>query len=184
VDVTLTALAGFEIEFEVRVVVGDFGDVGEGGFAQWCAAEVGMEDYAGGVNDGAERELRAAVKDGGDLLLEGCEFEVESFGWELSGGDAVAQAGEGDADNVQNATAAVGLNEGFNPWSEEEFVDGGQAAIEFVVSRFLGRVGFHALARLRFVVSHPLRKHREMEGGAQLCLLIQELAAFKTYLTT
>jgi hypothetical protein len=80
VDIAAAAFTGFEIELEVGVAAGDFADVGEGGFAQRRAAEVGVEDDTCSVDDGAEGVLRAALEGCGDLCRKGAELGFKSLG--------------------------------------------------------------------------------------------------------
>jgi len=61
-----TAFAGFEIEFDGGVASGDFGQGGDGGFCEGRSSEAGVDDDAGGVDDGREDGAVYFVKKGGD----------------------------------------------------------------------------------------------------------------------
>ena len=53
-NVALTALAGSEIEFQVGVAARDLSDMFEGAVAERSASEIGVQDDAGGVDDGTQ----------------------------------------------------------------------------------------------------------------------------------
>ena len=54
-DVALAALAGREIEFEIRISAADFHDVLQGGARQGRPAKIGVKNDAGCVDDEAQR---------------------------------------------------------------------------------------------------------------------------------
>ena len=55
VNVALAALAAFDIVFEIRIVSGGGGNRGRCRGGEWGAAEICVQDYAGGVDDVDER---------------------------------------------------------------------------------------------------------------------------------
>ena len=71
VDVALAARAGFEVVLEIRILRGGAAEFFDGGFGERRATEIGVQDDAGGVDDGLER-LREDLLDGvGDFVLQG-----------------------------------------------------------------------------------------------------------------
>lgn len=87
------AFAGIEVQFEIGVTAGDRAEGGEGGSGEWGAAEVGMGENAGAVDDG----LEALAGGGGEDLIEISDerFEVGDGGCGAEGGEMMAE----DMDN-------------------------------------------------------------------------------------
>ena len=76
-DVALAARAGFEVVFEIRILSCGAAEFFDGGFGERSAAEIGVEDDAGGVDDRLKR-LREDLLDGvGDFILQGGRIERE-----------------------------------------------------------------------------------------------------------
>ncbi len=67
VDVSLAAFAGLEIELKVGVGKSRLANVVEGSGGEWRASEIGVEDDAGRVDDGAQRVAERLAK----LALDG-----------------------------------------------------------------------------------------------------------------
>ena len=101
--VASAALAGVEVVFEVGVAVGGLvGGLG-GGAAEGGAAEVGVNDYAGGVDYGAGLGVGGLVDAAADL---GGDLVQSVGGGALS--DALAGGVEFGADQFDYPRAAVG----------------------------------------------------------------------------
>ena len=109
VDVAAAALAGGEVVFEVSVAGGG-GEAGQGG-----AAEVGVEDDAGGVDDGAQGRGLPGGEGGGGGLFDG-------VGERFAAEEGLAGGVEDFADDGQG----VGVVVGGDAELRQEFVDGGE----------------------------------------------------------
>ena len=55
VDVAFAADAGFEVVFKIAVLRGGAAEFFDGGFCERGAAQVGVQDYAGGIDDRSKR---------------------------------------------------------------------------------------------------------------------------------
>ena len=119
--------SGGEVEFEVGVAGGDFGHGLDGGVAEGGAAEVGVDDDAGGVDDGAERAFGGGAEEAG-----GGAGDFGGAGGFGVAGCAVAEdaAGFGDfgADGVDDEVAGHCVEGAFEGGLGEDGVDGGEGA--------------------------------------------------------
>ena len=76
VDIALAAGAGGEIEFEIAVGGGGLADVIDCGFAERSSAQVGVQDYSGGIDERAKGIFRTID----ELLFDGIGQTGESEG--------------------------------------------------------------------------------------------------------
>ena len=80
VDVALSACAGFEVVFEIGILRRGAAEFFDGGFGERSAAEIGVKDDAGGVDDGLERLGEDLLHGVGDFVLQGGRVEREDDG--------------------------------------------------------------------------------------------------------
>lgn len=113
---TGASFAGFQVEFEIGIPAGDRAEGGEGGEGERGAAEVGMSEDAGAVDDG----LKALAGAGGEGLIEIGHDRVE-----VGDGGRGAKRGELLAEDVDDeGSGQIG-------WRDcvQESVDGRDGAL-------------------------------------------------------
>ena len=118
--VTGAARALGDVELERGVALGGALDGLDGGARERCAAEVGVDDDAGGVDDAYERGFEAAAAG---------EQQVDRVLDRFAAPDLVALFVEHLAGEVRDRLASVGVSEGGNAAIGEQRVDGGQRAV-------------------------------------------------------
>ena len=89
-----------------------------------------MEKDAGGVDYWAEGVAGLCGEEVGDVVGEGGDGVGEGVGGVGCGGDFGAEAGDGLLGGVEDGGAAVLVDEGMECGGLEEFVNGGELAVE------------------------------------------------------
>ncbi len=101
VDVAFPARAGLEVVLEIGILRRGAAEFFDGEFGERCAAQVGVEDDAGRVNDRLERSREDLLNGVGDFVLKGGRVERQDdrpaiIGFSGKPGAEVCQRGAGD----------------------------------------------------------------------------------------
>src|ERR1700722_2719142 len=109
-NVAFAARAGFEIVFEIGILRCGAAKFLDGGFGERGAAEIGVEDDAGGVDDGLERLGKDLFDGVGDFVLEsdGIERKDDRAAVLGFGGQAGAQIGQSGAGGFEGGVTIDG----------------------------------------------------------------------------
>ena len=124
--VAFAALPAPEIVFEIGVVRRGFGDL-RGGFGrEGCAAEIRVQDYAGGVDDAPERGGEKRFDMGDDARFDG--GQIRGAGIAGAGLQIRAQIGEDGAGSVGDDGVAGRFGQVQQARLAEQEIDGGELA--------------------------------------------------------
>ena len=107
VDVALTASSGSEIEFEVGVGSGSITNVIDGRSGQRSAAEIGVKDHAGGIDDGTKRIAESASQFVIDGSGKSGESEINFVLVDRTAGNLLTEAFENGARGYGNSGLAI-----------------------------------------------------------------------------
>jgi hypothetical protein len=135
VDVALAASSGREIEFEIGVGRCSVTNVIDGRSGQRSAAEIGVKDHAGGIDDWTERISESAS----EFVIDGSGKSGESeINFELGDrttGNLLTEAFENGARGGGDGELAITADQGPEIRGVHEFVGGGELAEERIVGR-------------------------------------------------
>ena len=135
VDVALAAGSGSEIEFEIGVGSGNVANVVDGRSGQRSAAEIGVQDHAGGVDDGTKRVSESAAQFVVDGSGKSGESEVNLHLVDRTTGNLLTEAFENGARGGGYSGLAITGDEGLEIRGVHELVGGGELAEERIVGR-------------------------------------------------
>ncbi len=143
-DVAFAAGSGFQVVFEVAVLRRGAAELFDGGFGERGAAQIRVQDYAGGVDDRLEGAGKDLLDGGGDSVFQRRRVEGEEDRLRLAC-DLCAQVGERGAGNFEQQCAIDSFRQGSQAGLSQEFVNRGDLAKQL---RLVGRkgapaVGFH-----------------------------------------
>lgn len=123
-NVAFATSAGGEIVFEIGISHGGALEFGDNGGGEGGAAEIGMKDDAGGVDDRAEGRGEFVFDGRKDALFDGFGGNG-GFGGELAGEDGAADLGQNFANRGHRVVAVDGFAEIGDGRAKEELIDGG-----------------------------------------------------------
>jgi hypothetical protein len=107
VHVALAAGAGLEVEFKVRVTLGDFANMVERVLRQRGAAEVGVQEDTSGIDHRAQRKRRGAAQLTFRCGGETGDSSVHSGRFYASTVDFLSQSIENTARRIRDRAAAL-----------------------------------------------------------------------------
>jgi hypothetical protein len=126
-NVALAAGAGGEIVLEIGITRGGLAELFEGRRSERGAAEIGVEDDAGSVDDGAERGREFGVDGCGDAVFDRGGSERRFIG-DSAGNNFAAELGENFADSGDSVVAIDGVAERGDAREEKHFINGRKKA--------------------------------------------------------
>src|SRR5690348_9664813 len=106
-DIAFAALSRVEVKFQIGIARRDADEVLEGIAREGRASQIGMEDYAGGVDDFLERMPERAPQFALNCFGNAVDGKLRSVFLEAARGDFLAQAIENGADRVSSSHAAL-----------------------------------------------------------------------------
>src|SRR5262249_45075262 len=139
-DVALAASARRNVELQVRVTARNFTDAPYGGFWQRRAAEIGVQNYTGGINDRAERKRHGCAQAAGNRVRQARQGKLHVLGADQTArGNLFAQLGQHGADRICQRRLAFPGKQRREFRRAEQVVDRGKKAVEIGFGRGIHR---------------------------------------------